>query len=398
MYVRRMDTGAAGPVAVSVEVGPSLGRAGDDAGLGGALGVAGELGLGRGFAAEAKVRGGAYADGHRGADALLGLRAWLKPASEPLSFAVVGLVGATVVPDPAPQAWLGLDLGVDSDRPVSFRAGLAGQLLSLGSDSVLGAGSPVAAEAHIALVWRPHREVTPVVIAPAPPPSARVVWVPHPVCAWVPVDQLSTVLGDLPGETPVWVTEPGLLPGGSSLARAGGAALVKESVQGAVVVGGAGGDRVRVAGTDLAVGDSRGVVLTVPPGSVRADVTGGGRSAVVEGAVADGYVLWLRAPAPEPVSVRFAQGSSTLDDRAVAEVRTLAERRGGAAYEVRGGYSSEGDPIANAALATARAEAVRAALVAAGVPSEHVRVTAAAPIVGDTEASRVAIVTPRGGP
>jgi hypothetical protein len=82
------------PYAVSVNAGPTLGRGGDEAGLGGGLGLEGELGLGRAVAVDAMVRGGYFADSHVGADALLGVRAWLKPYEDPVSFSVVGRLGA----------------------------------------------------------------------------------------------------------------------------------------------------------------------------------------------------------------------------------------------------------------------------------------------------------------
>ena len=76
-------------------------------------------------------------------------------------------------------------MGARSNRPISLRVGVAGQLLSSeGTDTLFGVGSPAAAEAHLALTWRPHRKVEPVPQAeraPDPSPSARVVWVPHQI-------------------------------------------------------------------------------------------------------------------------------------------------------------------------------------------------------------------------
>jgi outer membrane protein OmpA-like peptidoglycan-associated protein len=156
------------------------------------------------------------------------------------------------------------------------------------------------------------------------------------------------------------------------------------------------GDRVRIGATTLPITDTQAVVITAPAGPFEAVVEGGGRTTLVEGAVADGYVLWLRAAAPSPTTVRFGPNSARVDATSLATIRTLAAARGGYGFDLRGGYSSEGDRVVNEALANARAQAVRDALVAAGVPSTAVSVLPPAAPTGEAnEDDRIATIVPR---
>jgi outer membrane protein OmpA-like peptidoglycan-associated protein len=91
--------------------------------------------------------------------------------------------------------------------------------------------------------------------------------------------------------------------------------------------------------------------------------------------------VWLQVDDEPPLEhfVRFAQGRDRLVPEAEATVVALGSALGAWRMEVRGGYSPEGSLAANEALAQQRAEAVRAALLAAGVPDERIVVVPPAP-------------------
>lgn len=71
----------------------------------------------------------------------------------------------------------------------------------------------------------------------------------------------------------------------------------------------------------------------------------------------------------------FAVGQSGLPDDAAAEIaaiKTAAEAAAGRQLVLSGFHDASGDPAKNAELAKERAKAVRAALVAAGLPAERI--------------------------
>lgn len=89
-------------------------------------------------------------------------------------------------------------------------------------------------------------------------------------------------------------------------------------------------------------------------------------------------------PAPRPLPeavIPFARGSAALPDSADPALRALAARRAGGGMVVEAGGDADGaGPDAQAAavpLGLARAQAIRAALVADGVPASAIRVEAA---------------------
>ena len=86
-------------------------------------------------------------------------------------------------------------------------------------------------------------------------------------------------------------------------------------------------------------------------------------------------------PLPPGVAIGFHRGSAELPLAAVGALQALAARRAGGPIAVVAGGDSGPSPIAQAAalpLALRRADAVRAALVAVGVPAGDVRATALA--------------------
>ena len=84
----------------------------------------------------------------------------------------------------------------------------------------------------------------------------------------------------------------------------------------------------------------------------------------------------LPTPA-ERFAIRFPSGQATLSAQAEAAIARAAEearRRGSIDLGVIGHTDRAGDAAANEALSQARAEAVRAALVARGVPADQIRI------------------------
>jgi outer membrane protein OmpA-like peptidoglycan-associated protein len=98
------------------------------------------------------------------------------------------------------------------------------------------------------------------------------------------------------------------------------------------------------------------------------------------------------APRPLPQAViAFARGSATLPDSADPALRALAARLAGGGMVVQAGGDADGaGPDQQAAavpLGLARARAIRAALVAAGVPAAAIRIEAAG--LGRTGSARL---------
>ena len=125
-------------------------------------------------------------------------------------------------------------------------------------------------------------------------------------------------------------------------------------------------------------------------------MTGGGRRQTLEVEVAPETALWVVPDPPGPAEVRFPSGMATLDAEARAAVQALAAAAGEWTLEVRGGFSIEGTPDRNEALASARAVAVREALLADGVDASRVRIGPNLPIdpALPPERQRVATLVP----
>lgn len=170
---------------------------------------------------------------------------------------------------------------------------------------------------------------------------------------------------------------------------------------------------VAVAPATVTVLDARTVATLATPVEVASDAPTTGQTAagaasdIPAAPVATTKVDATPAPVPEPTpalaasivppSVRpllFSKATATLGDAAKAEIAELlplaskAER-----IYIRGRTDSTGTPNGNRALAAARAASVRAALVAAGINPQRLKVSScttcyAAP--NDTEAGRSA--------
>lgn len=93
----------------------------------------------------------------------------------------------------------------------------------------------------------------------------------------------------------------------------------------------------------------------------------------------------------------FATGAAALPDDAaatVAAIKAAAEAAGSRKLVLSGFHDSTGDPAKNAELAKERAKAVRAALVAAGLPADRIALRKPESTTGsgdDKEARRVEV-------
>lgn len=201
----------------------------------------------------------------------------------------------------------------------------------------------------------------PVSLAPIPPPPTEErVWVPHPVCAWLPAEEaqrLAEDLGlDLASSPPGRVTElePDALPAASPVPEG--------STFGAVVVVALPGDRLSVGGRSFPIEEDGTAVFGAPVGNVTVRVEGGGRVAEVEGAVAKGYAIWLRAPPARSLVLTLLTDALTADSLDAA--RAWIAQRGD--HRVRlVGLHQEWEP---AIVGQRRAEAIVGQLRAIGLP------------------------------
>lgn len=241
-----------------------------------------------------------------------------------------------------------------------------------------------------------HQGCPPPEPRPGIQPEDASIWVPHGYCEHHDAADGLERLDHLDGDQPVVVSAPGYLPAFVPAEQLSGLQLEPAPAQGALVIVAAPGDLILVDQVVVETGDDGVALLNVPEGSHTVEVSGGGRHAIGKISVSQGHATWLRPEGAEPHLARFAAGSAALSVAEQRRVAELADQRAGYSYVLQGGHSPEGDPEANKALARARAEAVRAALIAAGVPEEQIELMpAAAPTLdGDPEAQRSCMITP----
>jgi len=188
-------------------------------------------------------------------------------------------------------------------------------------------------------------------------------WDPQ-ACEWVDED---------PGNG--WRPVDGVgVPGQRAADEGSEGAQVGPGRQGWLVVVAEPGAVVRLPGIDQSVGSEGAVRLAAPEGVVDVEVVGGGRTQTFEAAVADGFVLWLRASPPDEVAVQFDSGSAAIDEADRVAAQALARNRGQYRLQLTGSYSPEGNRAQNLDLARRRAQAVRALLEEVGVPAEDLEV------------------------
>ena len=244
----------------------------------------------------------------------------------------------------------------------------------------------------------PEPALEPVVEAPIleVAPDDALVWIPHPWCRWMTVDEASEILADLPEELRLHILAGGYVP--ESALVGGDLSLVLQEApeQASLVVAAHPGDVVAV-GPAVVTPEDGVLVTTVPLQELTVTVTGGGRQEVHDLSPANGYALWLRTQEPGPLRVQFPVNQSTLQTAQARQIADIAERAGDWSFQVQGGASPEGDPQRNLELANARGEAVAAALVEAGLdPSRVEYLPAQAPTESDEDYEwlRFATITP----
>lgn len=236
----------------------------------------------------------------------------------------------------------------------------------------------------------PRRDEPPrPVVAAAPAPEDRV-WIPHPVCRWVPRGEVATWAGELhPAVALRLAVDAGLVE------------VAPPPAQGSLLLAARPGDRVTIGGVPSGLAEGGLALVTAPEGPVAVEVVGGGRRWSDTLAVGNGYASYVRVPDPPPMEVRFGRGSATVAPADAERVRAIAAAAGDWRFEVLGQHSPEGARVANERLALARARAVAEVLVAAGVPADRVTWTVAADEqpAGSAEALRRALVraVPAGG-
>lgn len=320
-----------------------------------------------------------------------------------------GAVGVEVVDDTV----LGLELRAETALDPEVRAALgspielmvAGRFLrpsgvhgfgGIAGSPSRGAGAPALRLLLGAGFGGSYRAEEPAVVAepvavavveepPPPPPVARLdvatpdatVWLEHPVCRWIPWAEAAGAIAALPPGTRILVSAPGHLPRWVGL-DAGLVELEPAPAQGGLVVLADPLDEVFVDGERVSAGGDGAFLATLPEGPHAVRVVGGGREHLEDVATASGYAIWLRVPRVAPVEVLFEVGQSRLLPRARIALDALKGAQGSWTFELRGSYSPEGSIAANLALARQRAEAVKARLVAAGIPAD--RITVAEPL------------------
>lgn len=258
----------------------------------------------------------------------------------------------------------------------------------LGTSAARGAGAPVF-RAVIGGGWgTPEPPAQELIVAEVEPesdpepderpelavvPEDALVWVEHPVCRWLPLDEARALIAELPDDAEILLQAPGHLPETVSVS-VGEVVLDPAPPQGGLVVIGKPGDRIWVDGQEVPVSEAGVVVANLSEGDHPVRVEGGGRTYRDEASTISGYAIWIRVPDLRPVEVFFDMGSSGLKPSSRSALSGIALDPGELVYEIRGSYSAEGSLEANLALAGQRARTIRDALIRFGVPAEQVRV------------------------
>lgn len=193
------------------------------------------------------------------------------------------------------------------------------------------------------------------------PPEARV-WIPHPWCDWVTLDELEAIRPGLPPGAELVISAEGHVPVRLPSGQGGEIQLEAAPPQGGLVVVAQPGDRVRTGELVQRVGPDGVLIVNTPQGRVEVEVVGGGRRALIDAVVPAGHAVYRRVSDPVPVELGFGSGRSQLTPAHEATLRALVQDLGAWSLEVAGLASPEGDPQANLALAAERARAVAAAL------------------------------------
>ena len=370
----------------------------------------GSLPLGNAFDVElsALVEGG----DEIGLELRPGLRAWLVHRQDPVSLSADLSVGVDFLGGPLPVAQPGLALDLALGPRLALRIGTG---VLLGVDG--GGPAARAFRLEIGLRRRPALPVSPPIAdevplppeplvaepvdAPSlrPPPDGPMAWIPHPICAWIPLDTAGPILEELGIPIETVVISEGHLPAYAPFAPGtpyAGALGAEAPLQGGLLVLGHPGDLVQIDGHPVLVGSDGVAVVNVQPGVVRVEAVGGGVRSAEQLTIVDGKAAWLRLADPPDRLLRFTVDSASLDAAATQILAVLAEDAGAWRFRLQGGASPEGNAQANAELAMRRAEAARAWLVDHGIPADRLEV--GAPFAPDPEmpleAQRICRITP----
>lgn len=302
-------------------------------------------------------------------------------------------------------------VGAVADIPVSDVVFIRPQVRYLFAD----VASPGAGQFGLGVVWRGRVKVEPVavpdpvpqpVVAEAPPavrvdPAGAMVWLPHPVCEWIPAARVGDMVGKLLPADRLRFAAAGYLPQEATAGGLGDITLRPAPAQGSILVVAESGDSVKIGGQEVVTAADGVALVSVPEGVVTGSVVGGGRSVSFEVAVGSGYAVWVRAPEPHAIRIAFGRGVSTLAPADLAIVSDVAHAAGGWTFLVQGSASADGTASANLSLADERSAVVAAALYAAGIPASRVVVRPA--VVADEHTdpvvarSAVLIPVPIGG-
>ena len=314
-----------------------------------------------------------------------------------------------------------LTVGAAADLPLTHRTlGRIG-LEVIATNSAAGL-SPVGLRASAGLVLPPRAPepviITQVVPEPAPAeevePFTELVWVPEPICDWLPVDDVDRILAALPtsparptqsplptesaalsAESPL-PTESAALPAESaapadavpesaaSLPEDAGVALAAAAVEqdlpiwsperttGTLIVLAHPGDRVRINGQEARVSATGVAQMSAEEGRVQIEVLSGGQRQTLQAALVTDSAVWVRVGDPDPTAVFFQLGSSTLTESNQQSIIDIARYAAQWSFVLQGGYSPEGTLEHNRQLAVDRARAVSAALQEAGIPPDRI--------------------------
>lgn len=241
---------------------------------------------------------------------------------------------------------------------------------------------PGAGQFALGVAWRPRPQVVePVEPVAAPvallakewikPPDAQV-WIPHPVCEWVPAGEIAGVLERLKPEDRIRVVASGYLPAEFTVGGFGPTTLQPAPDQGSLLVVGSPGDLLEVGGRQVPVAADGVVLMSVPQGEVHGVVVGGGRRTPVDAAVGVGTAVWVRVAPPGPIRVDFGKNDTAISEAFGARLAEVAGAAGNWTFMVRGSASPDGNAAHNLVLAEARAKAVAEFLVASGIPRGRV--------------------------
>ena len=319
---------------------------------------------------------------------------------------VAALIGAQGGLDGAAGARVTAGAGYEWDRSERLRPRAAARLLGgagLEPGALLTVGFRLAARPVVEAVVEPvvEEDVKPPIAPLDANPDDALVFVPHPICEWLPAEQAHAILQHLEPGDPVRVVAPGYLPVEIPVEEGHEhepvqVPLKPAPAQGTVVVVAQPGDDVFVDGHPVPVGQDGLAIVTTPEGPHEVQVRGAGRVVDLTTAVGDGYAAWVRSPPPERLIIQFAVGSSELTPQARRDIAFYAETVGNWGFELQGSFSPEGDWSANQKLARARGRAVQRAMVDAGIPRDRIEIEPPPEVPEDMETAnqRSCIIVP----